>query len=369
MEFLCAHCNSKYPFDLPRWRCDCGGYLKLEQDVFFTQDDINPSLPGSWRYEKAYPLPYSEISVSFGEGMTPLVPVKFGGTSLRVKVDSLMPTGSFKDRGTVMAVNYLKNRGVTQIAEDSSGNAAASMAAYCTLGGIECSVYIPAGNSSGKIIQTRAYGAQVFSIAGTREDVAAAAQIHDRSYAGHNWHPMFEAGYKSVAYEIWEQNSFKEPDAIFTPCGGGGLTLGLAKGFSELLRSGQIAKLPKIFAAQPENCNPIYRAFHGIPGEFAPRPTIAEGTSIAKPIKLKEIVDSVRASGGQMVSVTDNQIVKALPIAWQSGIYIEPTSATAFAAFVKMQTDGEIASGDDVVIIASGNGLKATDKIMDFVPL
>jgi len=369
MKFACAQCDNIYPCDQPRWRCDCGGYLKLEQNVSFTKEDIVAERLDMWRYEKAYPIPYREVGVSFNEGMTPLVPVKWGNYNLRVKMESLMPSGSFKDRGTVMAVNYLKNLGVSHIAEDSSGNAAASAAAYCALGGIECSVYLPAGTSSGKILQTRAYGARVYPVAGTREDVAAAAQAHGQSYAGHNWHPMFEAGYKSIAYEIWEQSGFRAPDAVFAPCGGGGLTLGLSKGFGELLRSGQIAKLPKIFAVQPENCDPIYRMFHDIQGEFVPAPTIAEGTSIAKPVKIKEIVDAVRVSGGKMVSVTDAQTLEALPIAWRCGIYIEPTSATAVAAYVKMQSNGEITSEDDAVIIASGNGLKATEKIQSLVPL
>ena len=363
MTFACTMCDAKYEYDLPRWRCDCGTYLKLDHQAAFTKDDINPTRFNMWRYERAYPIPYSGITVTFDEGLTPLVNTKLNGTGIRVKLEGLMPSCSFKDRGTVMAINYLKNHGITHITEDSSGNAAASVAAYCALGGLGCSVYIPAGISSGKIIQTKAYGAQVHPTPGNRDDVAAAAQIHAQSYAGHNWHPMFLPGYKSIAYEIWEQSGFSAPDAIFAPCGGGGLTLGLTEGFADLLRNRQIKKLPKIFAVQPENCNPIYRAFHRIEGEFIPEPTVAEGTSIAKPIKTKEIVDSVRASGGQMVSVSESQILEALPVAWRAGIYVEPTSASAFAAYIKMRAAGEITNADDIVIVASGNGLKATDKI------
>ena len=367
MTFACTACDSRYEYNLPRWRCDCGAHLNLDYQAAFTKEDINTNRFNMWRYEKAYPIPYSGITVTFDEGLTPLVSVKLGGGGVRVKLECLMPSCSFKDRGTVMAINYLKNHGVTYITEDSSGNAASSVAAYCALAGLKCSVYVPAGNSSGKIIQAKAYGAQVHPTPGTREDVAAAAQVHAQSYAGHNWHPMFEPGYKSIAYEIWEQSGFSAPDAVFAPCGGGGLTLGLASGFADLLRNGQIKKLPKIYAVQPENCNPIYRAFHGVEGEFVPTPTIAEGTSIAKPIKIREIVDGVRASGGQMVSVTDEQILEALPVASQAGIYIEPTSASAFAAYAKMRAAGEVSSADDVVIVASGNGLKATDKIKDMV--
>ena len=367
MTFVCTECGARYEYSQPRWRCDCGAHLKLDHQPVFTREDIIPARLNMWRYEKAYPIPYSGITVTFDEGLTPLVNTKLGGAGVRVKLESLMPSCSFKDRGTVMAINYLKNHGADYITEDSSGNAASSVAAYCALGGLRCSVYVPAGSSSGKIIQTKAYGTSVHPIPGTREDVAAAAQVHEQSYAGHNWHPMFGPGYKSIAYEIWEQSGFGAPDAVFTPCGGGGLTLGLREGFADLLRNGQIKKLPKIFAAQPENCNPIYRAFHGIEGKFTPAPTIAEGTSIAKPVKLREIVNGVRTSGGQMVSVSEAQILEALPVVWQAGIYIEPTSVIAFAAYFKMQAAGEVTSADDVVIVASGNGLKTTDKIKDLI--
>ena len=363
MKFVCAKCSLEYDYSIPRWRCDCGGYLKLDHSPIFTKADIKSERLNLWRYDKAYPIPYEQASISFDEGLTPLVKVNFGGCSIRVKLDSLMPSGSFKDRGTIMAINYLKNQGVDYITEDSSGNAGASVAAYCALGGIKCSIYIPEGNSSGKITQVKAYGAQVHPTPGTRDEVAAAAQVHTQSYAGHNWHPMFAAGYKSVAYEIWEQHGFKAPDTIFTPCGGGGLTLGLFDGFCDLLRNGQIERLPKIYATQPENCNPIYRAFHRTGGEFTPTPTIAEGTSIGSPVKLDEIVRSVRESGGRMVSVTESEIRQVLPLVWAGGIYIEPTSSIAFAAFVQLHKAGELNPQEDIVIMASGNGLKATDTI------
>jgi len=363
MEFSCSACQNTYDFNLPKWRCDCGAYLKLEYDVAFKKEDIVSHRYSMWRYEKAYPLPFDEISATFDEGLTPLVKLDWNGLNLHVKMDTMMPSASFKDRGMVMTVNYLKNRGVTHMTEDSSGNAASSIASYCGLAGVSCTVYVPAGNSSGKILQTKAYGASVHPISGSREDVEVAAQEHDTSYAGHNWHPMFEVGCKSVAYEIWEQNGFDVPDVVLAPCGGGALVLGLYKGFRDLLNNRQITKLPRIYGVQPEACNPIYRAFHGIEEEFIPGSTIAEGTSIAQPIKLKEIVAAVRASGGQMVSVTDEQILAALPQVWHKGIYIEPTSATAFAAAIKLKEAGEIAADDKVVIVASGNGLKATDTI------
>ena len=361
MKFVCHTCKSDFPYDIPRWRCDCGGYLKLSHKPTFTKADIITERPNMWRYETLYPIPYQEISISFHEGLTPLLPINWDGLPITVKLESLMPTGSFKDRGTVMALNYLKNHGIRYITEDSSGNAASSVAAYSALGGLDCAVYVPAGNSSGKITQAKALGADVHPTPGTRDEVALAAQVHAESYAGHNWHPMFEAGYKSVAYEIWEQHGFQAPDYIFTPCGGGGLTMGLVEGFLELLELGEVDRLPKIYPVQPENCNPIYRAFHGITEPWTATPTIAEGTSIAQPIKLHEIVNGVHKCGGEMLAVSDDNTLIALKAAWQKGIYLEPTSAIAFAGF--MQKKDSLSSTDKVTVLVSGNGLKASDKI------
>ena len=361
MKFICNACETDFPYHIPRWRCDCGAYLKLQHEPTFTRNDIVTSRPNMWRYEALYPIPYPEISISFQEGLTPLLPLDWEGFPIHVKLESLMPTGSFKDRGTVMALNYLKNHGVTYITEDSSGNAASSVAAYSALGGLSCAVYVPAGNSSGKITQAKALGAKVHPTQGTRDEVALAAQVHATSYAGHNWHPLFEAGYKSVAYELWEQHNFSAPDVIFTPCGGGGLTMGLVEGFLELLKLGEVDRLPKIYPVQPENCNPIYRAFHGINEPWTPSPTIAEGTSIANPVKLDEIITGVKKCGGEMLTVSDNATLSALKATWQKGVYLEPTSAIAFAGFLQMKD--KLSPDDKVVVMVSGNGLKASDKI------
>lgn len=365
MHFFCSSCKLSFPYHIPRWHCDCGAYLKLNFTPTFTRDSIVKERNNMWRYDGLYPIAYEDISISFDEGLTPLLPIAYDDFPIHVKLDSLMPTGSFKDRGTVMALNYLKNHGVTYITEDSSGNAASSVAAYSALGGLNCAVYVPAGNSSGKITQAKALGAEVHPTQGTRDEVALAAQIHETSYAGHNWHPLFESGYKSVAYELWEQNDFSAPDYIFTPCGGGGLTMGLIEGFSDLLALGEIEHLPKIYPVQPENCNPIYRAFHGITETWTATPTIAEGTSIAKPIKLEEIVAGVKKCGGEMLTVSDAATLAALKSTWQKGIYLEPTSAIAFAGFLQMKE--KLSKNDKVVVMVSGNGLKASDKIAELL--
>ncbi len=151
-------------------------------------------------------------------------------------------------------------------------------------------------------------------------------------YASHNWHPFFLHGTKTLAYELWEDLGFRAPDNIVTPCGAGSNVLGCEIGFSELLRAGEIDAMPRIFAAQPANCAPIAAAF--LAGSEAPvateiRPTIAEGTAIAQPIRLAEVLGTLRETRGGAVMLSEDEIGAATLDLARIGIYVEPTAAQA----------------------------------------
>ena len=157
-------------------------------------------------------------------------------------------------------------------------------------------------------------------------------------YASHNWHPFFLHGTKTLAYELWEDLGFRAPDNIITPCGAGSNVLGCEIGFSELLRAGEIDTMPRIFAAQPANCAPIAAAF--IAGSDAPvaaeiLPTIAEGTAIAQPIRLAEVLGALRETRGGAVMLSEVEIGAATLDLARIGIYVEPTAAQVAAAFAQ----------------------------------
>ena len=363
MHFECSACLKTYNYGELIWRCRCGSYINLKYDVRFNKNNIKTNRFNMWRYDSALPMKFEQVTASFDEGMTPLVSAVFNGRAVKVKLEYLMPTGSFKDRGTVMSINYLKNHGAKLITSDSSGNAAASVAAYCAISGLKGRVFVPAGNSPGKLAQITAYGAEVTLVEGPRENAAKAAQAYEDSYAGHNWHPMYWQGTKTIAYEIWEQQGFKPPDCVITTCGSGSSALGILSGFTELFNNGEITKIPKVYAVQPENCNPIARAFAKDTSKFKPKPTIAEGTSVLYPVKIKEVVEKLCSSGGAVISVTEDEIKNALKAACSCGFYIEPTSALAFAGFEQLISQCRINETDNTVIIASGSGLKAGDTI------
>lgn len=363
MEFVCTDCSKIYSENELTWKCDCGGAVNCNNSVSFTKRDIKVERMNMWRYDKAYPIKYDELTATYNEGFSPLVKYPSESYKLRIKMESQLPTGSFKDRGTVMVMNFLKNKGVEKIVEDSSGNAGAAMAAYCALGQIPCEIYIPKGNSQGKISQTKAYGAKIFEIEGTRADTEVAAQKDIRSYAGHNWHPLFVEGIKSIAYELWEQNNFMAPETIVVPGGNGSIILGIYFGFKELLSNNQIDKMPRIIVVQAKNCNPIYRAFVKDTSNNPFTKTLAEGIATAKPNRMDIILKAITETGGTVVSVSEQEIEDAVKTLAQNGFYAEPTSATAFAGITQLFEEEYFNKADDIVLIITGHGLKASITI------
>ena len=210
----------------------------------------------------------------------------------------------------------------------------------------------------------------MIEIEGTRADVADAAMKSTEGsvYAGHNWHPLFVQGTKSAAFEIWEQNGFTAPDNVVCVCGNGSMAAGLCIGFNELLQSGEIDKLPRIHAIQADNCNPFYRAFTSDTSEFEPVKTIAEGISIRRSSKHEEILKMVRETEGSFQSVSEDEIKAALGEIAKKGFFIEPTSATGIAGLNRLIDEKIITRDQSTAVVISGNGLKATDKIMGLLP-
>jgi threonine synthase len=233
-------------------------------------------------------------------------------------------------------------------------------------------IMAPASTSPAKTVQMRAHGAMVELIPGSRQDTADAAVARAESifYASHNWHPFFLHGTKTLAYELWEDLGFRAPDNVIVPCGAGSNVLGCEIGFGELFRTGQIETPPRIFAAQPANCAPIAAAFMAGSDEAVPTtiaPTIAEGTAIAQPVRLLEVLGTLRSSRGGAVTLTEAEIATATLDLARSGIYVEPTSAQAAGAFRKLLETGTITPEQTTVVVMTGTGLKATPRIAELL--
>jgi threonine synthase len=315
-----------------------------------------------WRYQEMLPLRGDAEEVSLGEGFTPLLPVQLYGYRVLCKLEFLAPSGSFKDRGTSVLVSALTAMGVGEVVEDSSGNAAASLAAYCARAGIHARIFVPAHASLAKLAQIAVYGATVVRVEGPRENAALAAQqaAADSYYASHNYSPLFLEGTKTFAYEVWEHLGGNVPDNVVLPVGNGSLLLGAYHGFQDLRAAGLIDRLPRLLAVQAAACAPFYEAYQrGLdePQPVTPGETVAEGICIARPCRGRQVLGAIRATGGVVVAVDDAETHSARAVLARAGLYVEPTSATVAAALVKL--DKVIDGGAITVVALTGSGLKS----------
>jgi threonine synthase len=310
-----------------------------------------------------------------GEGCTPLVRRRWRvGAAALFKLEWFAPTGSFKDRGASVMVSALRQQGVDRILEDSSGNGGAAIAAYAALAGMKAKVLAPAATQPAKTVQAKLYGAEIELVPGSRQDTAdeAVRQAGSIFYASHNWQAFFLQGTKTLAYELWEDLGFRAPDNVIIPTGAGSNVLGCDIGFSELLRQGEIERLPRLFAVQPENCAPLHASFVSGSEDLVAvdvQPTIAEGTAIARPVRVREVLQAIRRSYGGTVAVSEEEILAALTELAGIGLYVEPTSASVAAAFNRLLATGAIGPHETTVLILTGTGLKATQRIGELMGL
>ncbi|MGP3925966.1 threonine synthase [Streptomyces sp. 8N616] len=340
LALRCTACGRSHALEELAWRCtncqgvlDLAGFTSVMPDAY-TLVGRGPTL---WRYAESLPVA-EPTGIMLGEGMTPLAPAP-GRLDIMLKVDYLMPTGSFKDRGAVVLAALAQQLKVSRMVADSSGNAGTAIAAYAARAETACEIYVPAATSAGKIAQLRAYGATVHQVEGSREDTAAAAtraaDEPDVFYASHVYNPFFLHGTKTYVLELWEQLGGWLPDTLVLPVGNGTLVLGAHLGCRELLEQRLIDRLPRIVAVQAAGCAPLAKAIgRGLTTgvEVAGGQTIAEGIAIARPARGAQILAAVRDTGGTIVTVTDDQIRAAHAALARAGLYVEPTSAVCWAA-------------------------------------
>lgn len=361
MNLWCPACGERYPLDTERWRCTCGATFDLEGAPAFRPGDIVENDTTMWRYRAALGFE-GEPPVTMGEGWTPLVPAEFNGQAVRLKLEYLNPTGSFKDRGASVLATLFRAQGATRLVDDSSGNAGAALAAYSARAGLRATLYVPANTSPSKRAQIAAYGATLAPVEGAREAVSAAAQMAILGsggagvrYASHVYHPMTLFGPKTVAYELWEQLGGRAPTRVVTPLGHGTLLLGCYQGFSDLLAAGLIERLPRLYGIQAAACAPLAQAFATGAADAQPvfpGNTLAEGIRIGQPVRGAAVLAAVRATGGAILAVDNPSIVAAHEALAQRGFYVEPTSAVVVAALDR------VGEGGDTTMVLTGNGLK-----------
>ena len=370
LALSCGTCGETYPLADLAWRCRrCAGLLDL---TGFTPRLTKPAdLPqcpaGLWRFAAALPVP-EDADISMGEGGTPMVAAP-GRPGVALKLDYLMPTGSFKDRGAVLLAILARLIGVRHMAADSSGNAGAAVAAYAARARIGCEVFVPEATSPGKVAQLEAYGAVVRQVAGSRADTAEAARAAaDRPgvfYASHVYNPVFFHGTKTYVLELWHDLDGWLPQNLVLPAGNGTLVLGAHMALRELADHGLIEAMPRIIAVQSAACSPLATAFADGSEPVPPTAvtqTVAEGIAIASPARTPQIIRAIRDTGGTIVAVPEDAIVSAQAELARMGFYVEPTAAVCWAALQSglVPAPQDETAAVHTVIPLCGSGLKST---------
>lgn len=331
----------------------------------FDPSSIDPSLSGHWRYAPWFKvvLPVEEF-ITLGEGWTPLLVDEWRGRRIHWKMDSHMPTGSYKDRGVSIMVNWFLHHGFHTVMDDSSGNAGASLACYAARANIIARIFVPSTAPTPKKRQIATYGAELVEVEGPRHLAGAAtqaAQSREVGYASHALHPAFLLGQMTVAWEIWEQLGRRGPDWLVVPVGNGGLLLGAWRGFELLHQSHQIERLPKLLVVQSKGFDPVHRAFVEDKPAFEsiqmpPSPSVADGISIINPARGDTVLNILYQSGGRSTVVSNEEILRAQDEMASRGLFVEPTSAAVSAAIARHAEDFN--PEETVVSILSGSGLK-----------
>jgi threonine synthase len=281
-----------------------------------------------------------------------------------MKCEYMLPTASFKDRGSTLAVSNARTicerHGIKQVAEDSSGNAGVSIAAYSARAGLECVVYVPERVSPVKAQLVEGFGARLVRVAGSRADVSrAAGQEHPaRLYLGHVYDPFFVAGIETLAFEVVEDLGWASPAVVVCPISAGTLLLGLLYGFERMMSSSVIDRAPKLIAVQTERISPIYSAFHG--KAYTPPSsvdTVADALVSTNPPRLKEIIEVLRRNAGIVEVVSEEETLAAYVELASRGFFVEPSSAVAYAGFQKFRRI-QARSDTVAVVVLTGAGLK-----------
>ncbi|HSE87089.1 MAG TPA: threonine synthase [Candidatus Binatia bacterium] len=360
----------------------CNSILEVKVEVgHLTRSDLQAMLQSRdrsiWRWFDFFPIESRVSIVSLGEGSTPLIHAtrlgeKLGMPRLHLKNDTVLPTGSLKDRSNSVGISKAKELGFTITAVMSTGNAAASVAAYSAAAGMRSVVMVPVGTAPAKIIQARAYGATVIVIDGDFD--YEVAKLYKAALKEFGWYdclssnPYRDEGKKSYAYELFDQLDGEVPDWVIHPTAGGTGIYAMWKGFQEFRSLGWIEELPRLVASQSEAAAPITHAFMKGMVDIEPmvaRATVAESIQVGNPVSLGwRALAALRESKGTAVALSDEEILEAQSLtARLAGIFAEPAAATSVAAAKRLRDAGVIHADDLVVCNLTGHGLKQPEAI------
>ncbi|OLD13389.1 MAG: hypothetical protein AUI50_02435 [Crenarchaeota archaeon 13_1_40CM_2_52_14] len=370
----CTECHAIYRKGLILQKCSkCSGLLDtiINPEILseISRDDLKPT-PSMWKYRAFLPVDEKDKIVSAGEGATPLRKLSSLEGNVWAKDETKNPTGTFKDRGASLAVTALSALGVEDIVLSSEGNAGCSFALYSHIADLSCQVFLPRQANPAKVELSQKLGANVRPVDGTIADAGRRAEALSRGEGSYNAStfvtPYRHDGKGTMALEICDQLGWRVPDYVVYPVGGGVGLVGMWKMFSILEKIGWVDRRPSFIAVQPEGCAPIVKAYNSKRDdvdEWKNPETIAFGLRIPKPLAGKWILRCLRESNGIALTVTDEEIRKYMGQALKyEGLLLEPSSAATIAALPHLYWEKMIDRSAEVVVIATGSGIKTLEQ-------
>jgi threonine synthase len=373
--YVCSHCGDL--LDIERVEPVAEGPQTLRarwSDRLKSRDARDRT--GVWRFREFLPFADDVAIVSLGEGNTPLYDAPrcadyCGLDSLKLKHQGNNPTGSFKDTGMTVAVTQALHLGMRLVACASTGNTAASLAAYAARARMACAILVPEGQvSDAKLAQALDYGAKVLEIEGNFDVcMRVIKELAEQStlYLVNSINPFRIEGQKTVAFELAEQLGWEAPDHLVVPGGNLGNSSAFGKGFTELLAAGLLPNRPRISVIQAEGASPFARFYDSREFVVEQHPhTLATAIKIGAPVSWKKAWRAVHESGGTVITVSEQEIADAKATIGRDGIGCEPASATTVAGIRKLVSDGFIKTDERVVAVLTGHLLKDTDYVIKY---
>jgi threonine synthase len=377
----CLICGRTYAPDEVDYVCPHHGnegILDVEYDYGLIARRLSPdrlardSDPTIWRYRPLLPIRAGSPVPPLTVGGTPLYQADrlAKGLGLRhvwVKDDGRLPTASFKDRASAIAVVKGRERGAEVITTASTGNAAAALSGLCASVGQRNVIFVPQSAPPAKIAQLLVYGSTVLLVRGTYDDAFELCLEAAHAFGWYNrntgYNPYMSEGKKTASFEICEQLGWDAPDRIFVPVGDGCIIGGIHKGLKDLLALGWIDRMPRLMGVQAAGSAALYDAWRSGTAALDMRPiaahTLADSISAGLPRDRIKALAAVRETGGAYVRVTDEQILAAIPVLAQAtGVFAEPAAAAAYAGLAQAVAEALVEPDERIVVLCTGSGLK-----------
>ena len=375
--YVCTRCGRRYDPSAPRLTCPvCGldGILDVLYDYDAARAALTPDwlarAPHShWRYRPLLPLPADAPLPVSPVGWTPIfdappLAARFGLHQVLLKDEGRNPTGSLKDRASSVGAAHAAGSGYREVTCASTGNAASSLAGMSAQLGLQAYIFVPRSVSQAKLTQMLIHGATVFLVRGTYEDAftlsmdaAARFEWYNRNSAVN---PLLVEGKKTAGLEIAEQTGPDLPDVVVVPLGDGCTLAGTWKGLREMHLLGLSPRVPRIIGVQAAGAAPIAAALaEGRDVTSVPVHTIADGIAVGTPRNWRKALNAVRASGGTIITVSDEEIVDAMRLlARTTGVWGEPAALAGIAALPSLLDRGFVGRDERVLVLLTGHGLK-----------